>query len=191
MSKHSAPLEFAGPAARSGLIQSGRAPSRENASGLMLVSPSAVGPAQQGATQPARHVAVDDEAEAPSKMKELSLSVVLLAHSANAPAPKVHKMHKITIYKRPTKLCTNSLPILVVLDSAPRREHPCPPPHSKMPIPPHLRVPTMTTKKHRKKQKHYQRAYQCLWLFKPLFALFLSTPLASPDLTHAADAFAA
>ena len=28
-----------------------------------------VGPAQQGATQPARNVAVDDEAEAPSKMK--------------------------------------------------------------------------------------------------------------------------
>ena len=67
---------------------------------------------QQGATQPARNVAVDDEAEAPSKMKGLSLSVVLLAHSANAPAPKVLKMDKITIYKRPTKLCTNSLPFL-------------------------------------------------------------------------------
>jgi hypothetical protein len=35
-----------------------------------------VGPAQQGATQPARNVAVDDEA--PSKMKRLSLSVALL-----------------------------------------------------------------------------------------------------------------
>jgi hypothetical protein len=46
-----------------------------------------VGLAQQGATQPARNVAVDDEA--PSKMKGLSLSVVLLAHSATAPTPKV------------------------------------------------------------------------------------------------------
>ena len=52
-----------------------------------------VGPAQQGATQPARNVAVDDEA--PSKMKGLSLSVLLLAHRANAPAPKVLRMDKI------------------------------------------------------------------------------------------------
>lgn len=106
-----------------------------------------VGPAQQGATQPARAVAVDDEAEAPSKMKELSLSVVLLAHSANAPAPKVHKMDKITIYKRPTKLCTNFLPFLWswTLTLQHGESTRAPPPHSKMPIPSHLRVPTMTT----------------------------------------------
>ena len=55
-----------------------------------------VGPAQERAIQPARNVAVSMM----SKMKGLSLSVVLLAHSATAPTPKVLKMYKITIYKR-------------------------------------------------------------------------------------------
>ena len=80
--------------------------------GVKTTRRQSVGPAQQQATQPAHDVAVDDEAEAPSQMKGSLFSVVLLAHSANAPAPKVLKMDKITIYKRPTKLCTNSLPIL-------------------------------------------------------------------------------
>ena len=75
-----------------------------------------VGPAQQGATQPARNVAFDDEAT--SKMKGLSLSVVLLAHSANAPAPKVLKMDKITIYKRLHQTLYQFFAISLVLDFA-------------------------------------------------------------------------
>ena len=159
--------------------------------GVKTTRRQSVGPAQQGATQPARNVAFDDEAEAPSKMKG-SVSVSLSSHTV-----PLHQ-HPQGTYNGQNKNLQEAYQTLyqffahfVVLDSAPRREHPCPPPHSKMPIPPHLRVPTMTTKKHRKKQQHYQRAYQCLWLFKPLFALFLSTPLASPDLTPAADAAAA
>jgi len=71
-----------------------------------------------------------------SKMKGLTFRVVLLAHSANAPTPKVLKMHQMTIYKRPDQTLYQFFAIFVDLDSdtAPRRGHPCPPPHSKMPI---------------------------------------------------------
>jgi hypothetical protein len=49
----------------------------------------------------------------------------------------------------------------------------------------------MTTKKPRKKQQHNQRAYEVFVAFFIPFRAFLSTPLASPDLTPAADAAAA
>ena len=49
--------------------------------GVKTTRRQSVGPAQQGATQPARNVAFDDEAEAPSKMKG-SVSVSLSSHTA-------------------------------------------------------------------------------------------------------------
>ena len=51
-----------------------------------------------------------------SKMKGLSFSVVLLAHSANAPTPEVLEMHKITIYKSTHQTMYQFFAIFVVLD---------------------------------------------------------------------------
>jgi len=49
----------------------------------------------------------------------------------------------------------------------------------------------MTTQKNRKKQQHNQRAYEVFVAFLIPLRAFFSTPLASPDLTPAADAAAA
>jgi hypothetical protein len=49
----------------------------------------------------------------------------------------------------------------------------------------------MTTQTNRKKQQQNQRAYQVFVFFLIPFRDFLSTPLASPDLTPAAGAAAA
>ena len=52
-----------------------------------------------------------------SKMKGLSLSVVLLAHSANAPTTRILKMKKITIYKSPYQSLWRFVAIFVFLPS--------------------------------------------------------------------------
>ena len=96
--------------------------------GVKTTRRQSVGPAQQGATQPARNVAFDDEAEAPSKMKG-SVSVSLSSHTV-----PLHQ-HPQGTYNGQNKNLQEAYQTLyqffahfVVLDSAPRREHPCPPP---------------------------------------------------------------
>ena len=124
------------------------------------------------------------------------MSVVRLAHSQCTHTLGTKKEENNYLQVCLSNFVWPAFAILVYLDSdaAPRREHtPLPLSHSKMPIPPHLRVPTPLSsalkhdhpKKNREKQQDYQHClpvFVCFFLLLALlFALFLIRRLLRDD----------